>query len=268
MRIKEIYSRNNLSVLKYFKDENIDIYGVWYDFVEWVDQNDLFDEIVKHIDIQVENIDHLHDIDPSVFYKLPTEIQEEFFEHYKEDVIPKMMRDFPSEAPTSAHFSLNRPQLLNRKTWLVHFSDHARDIAANGFKYGIDDIERLGLTTWMSDSLKKYGGYNFAYMADDRNVRNGKKYGKEFVMFQNSGVHTYHYGDEEDQVIFYGPEVDYKKIIWVKANYDSYCVMPHPLNRHYGQDTKSGGIFCSENVYDVISWVTKNWQQYKKILML
>ena len=34
-------------------------------------------------------------------------------------------------------------------------------------------------------------------------------------MFQNSGVHCYHYGDEENQVVFWGADVDPRDIILI-----------------------------------------------------
>lgn len=94
--------------------------------------------------------------------------------------------------------------------WLVHFTDHAWKIVRDGFKYGSEEADRLGLTTWR----KKHGpGYNFAfelddvkrYSTDNASYRRKQKYGQQAVIFRSPGNKIFHIGDNEPQVIFYGP---------------------------------------------------------------
>jgi len=116
------------------------------------------------------------------------------------------------DRPAYEHMAYSR---LVRPTWLVHFTDDPLDIAENGFKYGWESTEGLGLTTHFTDAARKRGaGYNFAFVLGSPDARNassrdggGPKYGGHAVVFWADGVEAYHYGDEENQVIFWGPEV-------------------------------------------------------------
>lgn len=120
--------------------------------------------------------------------------------------------DHGPDRPVYEHMEYNR---LVKPTWLVHFTDDPLGIAADGFKYGWEGTEGLGLTTHFTDSARKRGtGYNFAFVLGSRDARNaagrpgkGPKYGRHAVVFWGGGVEAYHYGDEENQVIFWGPEV-------------------------------------------------------------
>lgn len=94
--------------------------------------------------------------------------------------------------------------------WLVHYSDHADDIVANGFQYGIDDPSMLALTTYFTaEKRKKRPGYAFAFLAEQASRSGGqRKYGKYALIFRakTGGVVCYHVGDEEYQAIFWGPD--------------------------------------------------------------
>jgi len=101
------------------------------------------------------------------------------------------MRFEPAGAPTWSHMSLERETLLPRNTWLIHFTNEPYSIAKNGFTIGMDDMERLGLTTYFSKEYKSLGGYNFAFLAPSREANwaaTKRRYGKSAVMFQNSGI--------------------------------------------------------------------------------
>ena len=119
------------------------------------------------------------------------------------------------------------------------------------------DLTHLGLTTWYTDKAKEMGGYNFAFPAN--NVPNdATKYGKNAVMFTASGVQVYHYGDEEDQVIFWGR--DARNIIPIYFDHNDYR-----WNLPGGDN--GNPIFSSEKLDDVIDWVSKNFTQYHRLLV-
>ena len=92
------------------------------------------------------------------------------------------------------------------ETWLIHFTDKPFEISKNGFKYGVNDMKKLGLTTL----LPKSGiGFNFAFKIDDfeeyvDSYNTSNTYGFHCVIFRASGVEAYHRTDEERQVIFEG----------------------------------------------------------------
>lgn len=151
-----------------------------------------------------------------------------------------------------------------KNQWLIHFSDHASDIwREQKFSYGMSEPETLGLTTYHSQKSKS-GGYNFAFTLSDyqkygknRNSYNvgGWKYGKEAVVFRASGVKTWHNGDEEPQVIFWGPSA--KDIVLIEN-----------LDGDWGVSSKTGRvIYKSENLSDIEEWIVNNFNQYRHVLI-
>jgi hypothetical protein len=197
-----------------------------YEIVEWLSQHNkpLFDQFAEYLYDRVEN------------HTLPVD---------------------DAEYPAWSFFS---PATLIKNQWLIHFTNDPRSIAKNGFTKGVSEIEKLGLTTHLGEFEKKYGGYNFAFRADiyDRyaNGRHGYKYGNEAVMFIGSGMEMYHYGDEEQQVIFWGKKAT--NIV--------------PITLEYGEDyairnIKKGGIvYKNEDLDEVVSWVMRNYDRYKSVI--
>lgn len=166
-----------------------------------------------------------------------------------------------SEYPAWSYFD-GKPTIVKNQ-WLIHFTDNAEQIANEGFKYGVDEMSKLGLTTHLGEFEKKYGGYNFSYLLSDfnrygknRNRSKGYKYGNEAVIFNASGIKTWHHGDEEPQVIFYGdtarsiiPIIDGENEPWGVFNYKN--------NRL---------LFESESLEKVVQWVVQNYNQYRSVL--
>ena len=256
MKISELYTDNNTYFKHYMKDQPISMNDyAWEKFKHWADQIDLF------VDPSLEQYEYvLNSDDYDDFYNLPPKVQQMFkkeLERYPEHY-------YGHDLPTWMHMDLRKPQLLNRQTWLIHFSDNAYEIAKNGFKYGVEDMERLGLTRQYTNDSKRHGGYNFAFLADSKDVKNNIQrgsYGRDAVMFQNSGVHCYHENDRENQVVFFGKDVDPKNIILIEKYDGDWSVKPHPgknINREY--------VVKFEDINAVIQWVQKNHQQYAKIL--
>ena len=162
-----------------------------------------------------------------------------------------------SDALAPTYLFMNGATLIPRQTWLIHFSDDADDIARNGFEYGAEDFTALGLTTHLSEKRRKSKpGWNFAFTADDRSVRIGsKKYGKSAVLFQSAGVEAFHDGDNESQVVFWGPNV--KERFYLHNEGGDWRV----------QDPRTDKVlFTSENIFDTIKWVQANHGQYRKVI--
>lgn len=150
-----------------------------------------------------------------------------------------------------------------KNQWLVHFSDEAFQIEKDKtFKYGVDDLTKLGLTTYMGKIDKQYGGYNFAYRVEDV-----KKYGRELrhvykyttngrgVIFRASGILVYHWGDEEKQVIFYGKTA---------TNIISFF---YSGGKWRITSLKSGNKLVEfDELEDLLFWVQKNYDQYRRQL--
>ena len=163
-----------------------------------------------------------------------------------------------SDYPAWAYFDDN--PIIVKNQWLIHFTDNAEEVASEGFKYGVEEMDKLGLTTHLGEFDKKYGGYNFAYLLSDfaKYARGGHrgtgyKYGKEAVIFRASGVKVWHHGDEEPQVIFYGNTAT--NIIAITEGEERKWAIRNKNNRI---------LFESDELEKVVQWLSKNYDQYRK----
>jgi len=152
--------------------------------------------------------------------------------------------------------------------WLIHFSDNAWEIWQEGFQYATYDIEKLGYSNAGSTKGKQNEGFNFAYNAESNFVKHAfvrgePKYGKEAVMFRASGVQATHFGDEEEQVMFYNK--DAKDIVYIQYSYvenerscgDEWCL--------FGNNGQI--VYHNEDIDEVVCWVMRNFDQYRKQLV-
>lgn len=184
------------------------------------------------------------------------------FARYLYDKIESNTLPIPErELPAWTYF--DRP-ILVKNQWLIHFTNDAQDIARDGFKYGVNDMTKLGLTTHFGEFEKKYGGYNFAFLLSDFE-RYGKssygswtrsyKYGNEAVIFNASGIKVWHKGDEEYQVIFFGNTA--KNIIPITRG----------SNKKFGVYDKKGKLlYENDKLENVVNWIVNNYNQYRKVL--
>ena len=79
------------------------------------------------------------------------------------------------------------------------------------------------------------------------------------MIFRASGVKLWHYGDNEDQVIFYGPSA--KDIIYLEFNDET--------DEWYISSTKRYGqiLYQNEDLGEVVYWIERNYDQYRKHLI-
>lgn len=258
----ERYSENNSAFLRYMKaGDEFDPYRSWSYVCIWCEKNHILDEVSELVGEEISDAFEMMEFEPDIFYKLDEDTQKEIAEWASS----QHMTDDPADAPTTSHMMLNRQNLLPRTTWLAHFTDAPYEIWHGGFTKGMDQMDRLGLTTMYKDEAKKYGGYNFAFVADGRHAQwaaSEGKYGTRGVMlFQNSGVHCYHYGDEEDQVVFWGADVDPKHIIMVTRDHYDWHV--HAVRDLPGE---RGDVLFKGDYKAVVKWVMQNHRQYAKLL--
>lgn len=205
------------------------------DFREFI--KDQHPELEEHL--PTDEDDYLDD-----YSAFPADVLTEFREEYG-----PQYAQYP-DAPTFLTVEFERD--VNDE-WLVHFTDHATAIAAQGFKYGMDDPRTLALTTHFTDKAKQRGGYNFAFStAQPSYYLNGKKYGRDCVVFKASGIMTFHYGDNEPQVIFWGA--------------DAHDIVPVIQDSNSGYWTLYDGdgnvLFESGKLGEAIDWVEENYEFY------
>jgi hypothetical protein len=164
----------------------------------------------------------------------------------------------PDEEYPSWVFYDNSPKIIKNQ-WLIHFTDNAESIAKEGFIYGIDDLTKLGLTTYFSDYYRKYGGYNFAFLLSDfGNYKRSDKsypYGRDAVIFNASGIRVWHRNDEQYQVIFKG------------STATNIIPITKGENEIWGVYNKSDRLlYENDDLRKVADWVVNNFSQYRKNL--
>lgn len=273
--IKEYITKNEVYLKDYFsmsdeqKKSNLP-HEYYYFFEDFLYDEDIDFEMSKEIkksnyeDEPEEEVNMFDGYDLEFIWWLENN-NKELYDKYSDWLFEKINNntlDIPDwEYPAWSYFD-NSPQLIKNQ-WLIHFTDDATSIAEEGFKYGVDEIDKLGLTTQLGDFEKKYGGYNFSYTLSDfpRYARGGSrsgeyKYGNECVIFRASGIKIYHYGDEEPQVIFYGNTAT-NIIPIVEGETEKYGIYNNKTNRL---------LFENEKLERVVKWIVDNYTQYRKYL--
>lgn len=268
----EIYLKDYLSMSEERKKEYLP-HEYYYFFNDFLIETDTDFEMPKETqpslykDEPDEEVDMFDDNDIEFIFWLESNNKELYneFADYLYDKITNNTLDIPdSEYPAWSFFDVS-PQLIKNQ-WLVHFTKDAESIANNGFKYGVDEMDKLGLTTQLGEFEKKYGGYNFAYTLNDFEkygassygnwTKSGYKYGNEVILFRASGIKVWHYGDNESQVIFYGntatnfiPITEGENEKWGVFNQKNYNL-----------------LFENDDLETVVFWVVNNYDQYRKVL--
>ena len=191
----ESYGPETVWLKRYMQGRSLDLSNHVHEFLAWPGS----EEVLDRLGVDAEALEREGE---DGTYETAYRVEQGMTEDEKEGFADYLMQNDPGDAPTWAHF--DAPRMLRPDTWLVHFTDDGYDVARKGFRYGMDDMTRLGLTSWFNKESKKFGGYNFAFVADGRSASSAasaKKYGKQAVMFRSAGVEAYHWGDMEDQVI-------------------------------------------------------------------
>lgn len=257
-----VYHNEIYYLSKYLGGRHLDLANHVYEFLRWKKGKGFLAKAgIKRKELEEANEEHTDE-----FYEMCDRILAVMDEQSQEEFAATIAHDMPTEAPPWAHLSLEKAR-IPRQTWLIHFSDQASDISAEGFTKGVSDMEQIALTTWLHDNTKKYGGYNFGFIAGGRDSRNAAregKYGKYAVMFQSSGLEIYHYGDEEHQVIFWGKAIDPQTIVELGRDGNEWMVIPRYKSSmsQKGRDVAYRGTF-----EDVVNWVEHNWFQYRRQIM-
>lgn len=263
--ISELYSHENMYLRGYLKDRPVEFDDIVLralpDFLFNGENDDIVAKMSELAGQEIDSGTDLLELDYEYFYNLPQEMQDRIGE-YVDEHSSEIYHNMDAEKPSIYHF--DKGEMIPRQTWLIHFTNDAYKIKSEGFKYGTEDMRFLGLTTWSTQSAKKYGGYNFAFEAGSKEAAIAEyntKYGKEAVMFQNSGTKAYHWGDEEHQVIFWGADVNPKDLVVLrKDSDDNHWIVER-------QDGKGKGwAYKSEHFEDVVAWVMKNYAQYRKVI--
>ncbi|MCH9802154.1 MAG: hypothetical protein K0U62_11590 [Actinomycetia bacterium] len=160
------------------------------------DLEDVLDNLLDEHDSPQEALEEVFSDHPKLWDAL-LEFQNEFFVEHAQEESPSWRYLHPRYGDEAYD-------------WLIHFSDSAYDIAAEGFCRGVPHVETLGLTTLLSSFYFDTEGYNFAYPAEMAqrfgfNRWGDPQYGKRAVLFRAPHMVFDHSTDNEPQAIFWGP---------------------------------------------------------------
>lgn len=217
------------NLINYFsnQDTQINTMAIWNDFCDWaVHYNDgsgeiisFFEELIQEelseedFDDEINNL--INKVSHYLFHELPENIKNEFFEDYEKGY-----------ENTKEAFSILSEVILPEDTLLIHFTNTPDDIILNGFTKGVRDINLLAETVRLPDYFKSSNGYNFAYLINQKSfaIQNGAWAKEHAIIFKSSGVKVFHYGDKEEQVIFWGKNANLKDAIILNKKYDSWNI--------------------------------------------
>lgn len=271
--IKEYISADMVSLKHYFsmsdEEKKSSLPHEYYYFLrDWMEEEDVELELPKNTFIGgdgEEFEEEMHDYEMAEWLEREhpdkaKQFADYLFRKIENNELPINDADYPAWS-----YFESDPEIVKNQ-WLIHFTKDAQSIAKEGFKYGVDEMTKLGLTTHLGEFDKKYGGYNFAYLLRDfeKYGRSGSgygnqkyKYGKEAVIFRASGIKLWHYGDEEPQVIFYGNTAN--TIIPITSGEEHDWAIA---------SKKTGRIlYESDDLEKIVQWLVRNWEQYRKSLI-
>lgn len=267
LSITEKYSKENSKVLNLFKQQpsinDFDVKNNWSGICDYMESQGY----LRYINSpnSPADADEMERLDPiATWNSLDNRIKKGAFDHVEYE--RKENRD--KDSPTTDHMELVENKPLPPTTWLIHYTNNGEAISKDGFQIGFSDENRLGLTAqFYGNAPEKQGhGYNFAFIPNESTlfqINRWSAYGKEIVMFQSSGIVTYHPADREKQIVFYGASIDPSNIVLLRKdglrddnNKETWIVVPK-------QGGNKKGLFRGTDI-QCVGWVKKNFQQYKR----
>jgi hypothetical protein len=179
IKLFEEFSSNKLDILKdHLKRSNIDL-------AKW---------IIKNLGINVKSIGPLTD-------KAAQSIIQSV---NKKEYWPKLPTMYFFDSPSED---------VPEGTWLMHFTTVPNEIAKVGFTKGEPNYLKLGMN-WGKNAESV--GYNYGFIPEDaiekyfslQEARSIWLFGGKggVVFFKAPAIKAYHFGDEIDQAIFWGPD--------------------------------------------------------------
>lgn len=250
--LKEYLIVDEIDLMRYLskskKDKMRELPDRYYDFFDdFIIDNDI--DFEKPIDLELDGWEFMEWLENN-----EPEVYNQFAEYLYEKIIYFSL-DMPHQEYPSWAFYDDSPKIVKNQ-WLIHLTNDAEEIAREGFKYGVDDLTKLGLTSYFKREYKKIGGYNFAFTLNDFS-KYWKKgdYGGEAVIFNASGIRVFHNGDEEYQVIFKG------------STATNIIPITKGENEIWGVYNKSDRLlYENDDLRKVADWVVNNFSQYRKNL--
>ena len=227
----------------------------------------LFMDFIKenyHATEVVENLIEREEVPEDIFDWDDYEAAERLSDYLNTDLKPfceKIIEFTGHHAETDAPlFTVASFRKEIHNEWLVHMTskNNIPGLYREGFTYGVE-IDELAYTPALGTTDYKYGpGYNFAFEADDASEAEKSGYGDCAVLFQASGVEIFHYGDNQYQVIFYGPSA--RNLIFLFQDSGSG-------NWYVDSEVTGRRLVEFETLDFLVKWCISNFPQYHNHLV-
>ena len=225
------------------------------DFIEGNDEvYETIDELIADGKIDSDVID----MDSSEMAEVVGPLFDDELAYFAEDFIDYVAQNGGTDVPL---FVVADYEKDIKNEWLVHMTNNLSGVSHEGFNVGVS-INELAYTPGRGTTKWKYGpGYNFAFTVDYADHAERTGYGKYCVLFQASGVQIYHYGDNEHQVIFYGPSA--RNLVFIaKEEYGDYSG-----SWVIKSEITDRPICHFDDLEKCVYWVIQNFPQYRNHLV-
>lgn len=179
---------------------------------------------------------------------------------YLTSLTAEMIRNNKDWFRENAFLFMTDPKVIHNK-WMIHFTHgNGKTIYDNGFysRVGDDNLDNLAFSRINNHRKAEKNGYVYAYAID--NVNPNVAYGMEgdAIMFQSNGIEVSHSWDKDRQVVC--PMDSIRNVVYLKQikpmSYIIYC--------------NNGKFLFTKrplDIYEAMDWVSKNFNQYKNILV-
>lgn len=170
---------------------------------------------------------------------------------------------YPPETHQANHYYTGG-RVVKADEWLIHFTPNAEDaldIAKGGFKKGVPS-HNLHISATADKFDKDNGEFAFAFKTvggDYAYAGYRGKYGMNAVLFQTeSGIESYHVTDNESQVIFDKTKTRNRIPIYFSQSDKEWFL----------EDKRSDRELIQGKLEDIVAWVKKNFDQYRKSIVI
>jgi len=243
---------------KYINNTWINQYRI-KDFIRTIDLEDFFDEKeIEEFDFDTEDIDNNETED--IFYEFENYYQdkkkEKFLIAFGEYCYEKL--DYHNQA---ANLMFNYPQRF-KKDWIVYKNNTGRiaKFYKDGFENGLDEHDELYNWFYDGNQNNQYGDIHIGRPSGDISSYNFEVgQNEDVLMFKSSGVQLSDYSNNIDVVAFYGKAVH--DLIWIEygtSESDNFWEV------WYIESKNGERLIEKEELEEVIEWVEKNYDQYRK----
>lgn len=173
------------------------------------------------------------------------------------------------EMPPS--FSFSHPKIL-KGAWLIHHSP-AYGLESKGFRLGVAGFDDLAYTGGAKTFSGQRPGWSFGFPPGshehDGFDRGRPAYGEYiYAVWVPYAILAHHYGDQGDQVIFWGPSAS--RIVEIKKGDVRVGPGRYDIEERWfipGYDDKDGRTISAADSSDLVDWLDQNWSQYSRKLI-